>query len=424
MTGSLIRDYVAQGAAASRPAAPDAATNTLSFYYATDTLALSYYDWNAVGWVTITGSSLASTTEVLTGTNTTKAATPDAIAALWEKGSDIASAGTISVGEGGFFHVTGTTTITDIDFATDKAGRLAVLVFDGALTLTHNASTLILPTGANIITAAGDIALVWSEGSDVVRVSYHLKSGKSLRPAHYGAMVRLNADIAGDTTATLPAYNVAWDTIEYDTTWDPGDGGAAQKFWLGANFTFVDADVSVADNTITEASHGFETGYGPFRLYNTGGALPGGTDSTTKYWSIKVDANTFKLATSRANALAGTAVDITSAAGGGTHTCNRGRYLVVPAGVSYVSVHCQLTTESDLAGLLLSFFYKDDAAFVGSGRDQNTGATNDVNGITSAVVAVSEGAMFSVAHLGADAFTLMGGAADVGVCCFSIKVHG
>lgn len=127
------------------------------------------------------GLSAASPTEVLTGTESGKAVTPDALAALWEKGSDIASAATISVGEGGLFHVTGTTTITDIDPATDKAGRKFTLVFDGALTLTHNATTLILPTGANITTAAGDSAVFVSEGSDAVRcISYTRASGAAL----------------------------------------------------------------------------------------------------------------------------------------------------------------------------------------------------------------------------------------------------
>jgi hypothetical protein len=134
----------------------------------------------------ITGSGTvtvpaASTAEVLTGTESAKAVTPDALAALWEQGSDIASAGTISVGEGGYFHVTGTTTITDIDPATDKAGRRFILVFDGALTLTHHATTMILPTGANITTAAGDLATFVSEGSDAVRcVDYQRASGAAL----------------------------------------------------------------------------------------------------------------------------------------------------------------------------------------------------------------------------------------------------
>lgn len=126
----------------------------------------------------LTGAT-ASTTEVLTGTDNSKLVTPDALAALWEQGSDVASAATVSLGEGGYFNITGTTTITDIDFATDKAGRKAWVKFAGALTLTHNASTLILPGGANIATAAGDTACFVSEGSDVVRcVAYQKANGQ------------------------------------------------------------------------------------------------------------------------------------------------------------------------------------------------------------------------------------------------------
>lgn len=142
------------------------------------------YRWSGSAWASIgTGASLslASTTEVLTGTDAAKATTPDAISALWEQGADVASAGTISLGEGGYFNITGTTPITDIDFATDKAGRRAWVKFAGVLTLTYNASTLILPTSANITTAAGDTAEFISEGSDVVRcVSYTRANGNSL----------------------------------------------------------------------------------------------------------------------------------------------------------------------------------------------------------------------------------------------------
>lgn len=123
----------------------------------------------------------ASTTEQLTGTDATKAATPDSVAALWEQGADIASANTISVGEGGYFNVTGTTDISDIDFATDKAGRKVWLKFTDSVEIAHNASTLILPTGANITTAAGDTACFISEGADAVRcVVYQRADGSSL----------------------------------------------------------------------------------------------------------------------------------------------------------------------------------------------------------------------------------------------------
>lgn len=110
----------------------------------------------------------ASTTDVLTGTSAAKVVTPDALAALWEKGSNVASAATLSLGEGGFFHVTGTTGITDIDFATAKDGRWAWLVFDGILTITHNATTLQLPGGANITTAAGARGLFVQDATDNV----------------------------------------------------------------------------------------------------------------------------------------------------------------------------------------------------------------------------------------------------------------
>lgn len=153
--------------------------------YAQDENARYLYNGAAWGLDGTGGLVAATTTEQLTGTSATVASTPDSVAALWEQGANIASAGTIAIGEGGYFHVTGTTAITDIDPTTDKAGRAFRLVFDGILTLTNGAS-LILPTGANITTAAGDAATFISEGSDVVRcVSYTRASGAALTASSY-----------------------------------------------------------------------------------------------------------------------------------------------------------------------------------------------------------------------------------------------
>lgn len=87
-----------------------------------------------------------------------------------QKGVDIASAATINLdtATGNLNHVTGTTTITAI---TLTSGRERTLVFDGILTLTNGAS-LICPGGANILTAAGDIAFVVGDGSAVRVASY------------------------------------------------------------------------------------------------------------------------------------------------------------------------------------------------------------------------------------------------------------
>jgi hypothetical protein len=81
------------------------------------------------------------------------------------KGADIASATTTNIGAatGNYVNVTGTTTITGL--GTVQAGTERTVTFTGALTLTHNATSLILPGGANILTAAGDSALFRSLGS-------------------------------------------------------------------------------------------------------------------------------------------------------------------------------------------------------------------------------------------------------------------
>ncbi len=73
------------------------------------------------------------------------------------KGADVASAtNTVLGSDGNYFDITGTTTIATI--GTLAIGTVVKLHFDGALTLTHHATDLILPGGVNITTAAGDEA--------------------------------------------------------------------------------------------------------------------------------------------------------------------------------------------------------------------------------------------------------------------------
>jgi hypothetical protein len=81
------------------------------------------------------------------------------------KGSSIVSATTIDLGvtTGNIVDVTGTTTITGLGTAASGITRL--VRFTDALILTHNATSLILLSGASITTAAGDIAAFSSLGS-------------------------------------------------------------------------------------------------------------------------------------------------------------------------------------------------------------------------------------------------------------------
>lgn len=110
----------------------------------------------------------------------------------------IASAATtdLSTVNDGDITVTGTTTITG--FGTLTAGIKKVLTFSGALTLTHNATSLILPGAANITTAAGDVAIMRSLGSG------NWKCISFTRSASLPATAGANTDITSMTALTAP----------------------------------------------------------------------------------------------------------------------------------------------------------------------------------------------------------------------------
>lgn len=77
------------------------------------------------------------------------------------KGVDIASRATVDLNSvaGNLVHVTGASTITSFGTAS-QAGIQRHVIFDGINTLTHNASVLVIPGNSNVVTAAGDSALV------------------------------------------------------------------------------------------------------------------------------------------------------------------------------------------------------------------------------------------------------------------------
>ncbi len=108
------------------------------------------------------------------------------IAKTWEQGSNITSAATLAIpSTGGYFAVTGTTTVTAFSQSSQlRAGRVIQLKFNAVLILTHNATSLILPGGANITTVAGDVATFRCEdaSNNYWRcVQYQRASGGSLQ---------------------------------------------------------------------------------------------------------------------------------------------------------------------------------------------------------------------------------------------------
>lgn len=125
--------------------------------------------------------------------------------ALTITGADIASGATtdIAAASGESITITGTTTITALGTAT--AGIVRIATFSGILTLTHNSTSLILPSAASIVTAAGDVAAFLSLGSGNWRCLFFTRnSGKSLTgvEVYSGSFTRDMATASGTQVIT------------------------------------------------------------------------------------------------------------------------------------------------------------------------------------------------------------------------------
>lgn len=172
--------------------------------------------------------------------------------------SNMASAATVdlSTADGFYVNITGGTTITSL--GTESAGVHYVLKFASALTLTHNATSLILPGGANITTVAGDIAWMMSEGSGNWRcVNYQSNASTPL-----GLPVGTIIDFAGTAAPTgylacpTSATNISRTTYAalfaaIGTTWGTGDGSTTFGMpYFPEGYASVQASGNVATATV------------------------------------------------------------------------------------------------------------------------------------------------------------------------------
>ena len=173
------------------------------------------------------------------------------------KGADVASAGALTLlTDGNAFDITGTTSITSI--GTLGIGTIVILEFDGALTLTHHATDLILPTGANITTAAGDIAIMYEYATGDWRcVSWSPTSGLPLASTFTGVVSGSNLlTTAGGTTGAPTNHYIdnmvsCYAVISTDNSGVHSGGGAAIEDGFNiASWTAASASVvTVVFNT-------------------------------------------------------------------------------------------------------------------------------------------------------------------------------
>jgi hypothetical protein len=124
----------------------------------------------------------------------------------------IASASTVDLATATNYRVavTGTTTITSFGAGLNQNRQVR---FVASLTITHNATALICPNAASIITAAGDVAICQSDGSGNWRIVQYFRAAvdgvsvtwtdiASAATMDVGAVASENLRVTGTTTVT------------------------------------------------------------------------------------------------------------------------------------------------------------------------------------------------------------------------------
>lgn len=191
--------------------------------------------------------------------------------------------------------------------------------FGTAMALVYGSASLFGAARTLRYSSLDDVASVWSTTSLVYRMADQYFGQSPARPETFVVGRGLNAPtmVYSQSIASLVASQTY-------TFYVACDGIADVSFSILLPTTDIVASaITTGTDAITSVGHGSLTGAGPY-LPATTGTLPTGTGiaAGTNLWVIRVDDDNIKLATSYANAIAGTAIDIT-AAGSGTFTLTR-----------------------------------------------------------------------------------------------------
>ena len=111
------------------------------------------------------------------------------------------------------------------------------------------------------------------------------------------------------TATNVRIRGVGWDRDAQDAAFDVAPTEPADR-------TFGTANVSTVNETITVTAHGYWTGL-KCRLLKGAGSLPTPLAVDTNYWIIRDTVDTVKLAYTYADAVAGSAINLTATGGNG-----------------------------------------------------------------------------------------------------------
>jgi hypothetical protein len=163
--------------------------------------------------------------------------------------SDAGGTTNIWTTDGNTVHITGTNTITSLGTA-PQAGAWKLVIFDGALTLTHGANVN-LPGSANITTAADDIMLVYADTTAQFDIAFYTKKS--------GVPIGAPTAAQGSSLVFIESQDLTSDNVfdNLGSTYDehifqligvrPGTDGAELLMTLSP------------DNGVSYANSGYET---------------------------------------------------------------------------------------------------------------------------------------------------------------------
>jgi hypothetical protein len=184
--------------------------------------------------------------------------------------------------------ITGTTNITSFS-NTCTPGQTKDIKFSGILTLTYNSSTLIIPSGSSITTAAGDIARVAYLGSNSWAVAYYTR-----------------ADGTAISNPAVPLGTVIYgDAVDEPTGYVFGYGQPILRSTYSAYFTAVTRVQSGTRTSGNPTITGLSTTAGlGFGMPIEGTGIPAGTTiSSVTSTTITMSANATSSGTSNATVL-------------------------------------------------------------------------------------------------------------------------
>jgi len=295
----------------------------------------------------------------------------DGVTPLWRGASFV---GRLFVGRSQASLVAGAGTLTNV--------RKPIVVADMTVTATDQANDRVTIAGHGRQTGDGPFRPTTTAGGFVAGADYwaikhndDLLSWAAGSPtnAYLGTKVDITADVTGmvfqDVVGVTERGRDGLFVLELTQAETDIEGSELYAI-VEDEARVIVANAGTDEFTLND--HELRTGQVIF-LANVGGGLPGNTIAVNPYWVIRAGANTFKVAATFADALTGTAIDLSSA-GTGTH------YVESPMTRAVTSCNLGTITPADVWNYIIEAGHSAARLFRGIAR-QNLAKRNKVGNV-------------------------------------------